>query len=308
MRTVHQAGGSRMGNPIGTGSSSAQNLIFDVGLNVGQDTSFYLSQGYQVLAIEADPTLAEAVRKTFDHEIQDGRLEVLNVGIAEKDGFADFWICEDKPEFSSFYRQIAARDSYSHHCIQIPVLRFASIIARYGVPHYLKIDIEGNDMSCLDGLSPSTAPKYLSVESECPLDEQSATVEDGVRTLQKLHSLGYRQFKLIDQYTFCSLTLPATPGYRVDTLARRIFNESFLKKIRGFGLISRHLIVKRRLETRFRWKFPHGSSGVWGEATPGKWISYGEAEQAYKHYRVRHFQASDSKFHSFWCDWHAKRD
>src|SRR5713226_310002 len=32
-----------------------------------------------------------------------------------------------------------------------------------------------------------------------------------------------------------------------------------------------------------------------------------QAEQAYKHYRARHFLASDRKFHSFWCDWHAKR-
>jgi len=70
--------------------SSAENLIFDVGLNIGQDTGFYLSQGYQVLAIEADPTLAEAARKKFHREIREGRLEVLNVGIAEKDGFARF--------------------------------------------------------------------------------------------------------------------------------------------------------------------------------------------------------------------------
>jgi FkbM family methyltransferase len=287
--------------------SSAENLILDVGLNIGQDTGFFLSQGYQVLAIEADPTLAEAARKKFYREIREGRLEVLNVGIAEKDGFADFWICEEKPEFNSFHRQIAARDSYSHHSIQIPVLRFATVIGRYGIPHYLKIDIEGNDMLCLDGLSPSTLPKYLSVESECPLDPQSGTVEDGLQTLQKLESLGYNRFKLIDQFTFCSLSLPPSPYYWVDTFARKAFNQSPLKNIRGLGLISRHLIMRSRLQRRFRWKFPAGSSGVWGEDTPGHWISYGEAEQVYRHYREKHFLASDRKFHSFWCDWHAKQ-
>ncbi len=304
----HRTRNSRALISIEPRTSSTQKLIFDVGLNVGQDTDFYLSQGYKVLGIEADPILAEAVREKFDREIQEGHLEVLNVGIAERDGFADFWICEDKPEFNSFHRQIAARDSYSCHCIQIPVVRFSTIIERYGVPYYLKIDIEGNDMLCLDGLTSSTAPKYLSVESECPLDERSATVEAGLRTLQKLYSLGYRQFKLIDQYTFCSLTLPPTAGYRVDAFARRIFNGRFLEDMRGFGLISKHLIMKTKLESKFRWKFPHGSSGVWGEATPGKWIRYGEAEQAYKQYRIKHFRRSNNKFHSFWCDWHAKRD
>jgi FkbM family methyltransferase len=299
--------------PSGTSSpshgprSSVENLIFDVGLNIGQDTGFYLSQGYHVLAIEADPKLAEAARKKFHREIRESRLEVLNVGIAEKDGFADFWICEEKPEFNSFHRQIAARDSYSHHSTQIPVLRFASVIERYGIPHYLKIDIEGNDMLCLDGLNSSTLPKYVSVESECPLDEQSGSVEDGLRTLQKLASLGYNRFKLIDQFTFCSLSLPPSPDYRVDAFARKVFNQLPLKKIRGLGLISRHLIMRSRLQGRFRWKFPMGSSGVWGEDTPGNWISYGEAEQAYCHYREKHFLASDPKFHSFWCDWHAKQ-
>ena len=293
--------------PTPAGALLDSNLVFDVGLNVGQDTAFYLSQGYRVLAIEADPVLAEKVSNSFRREIQEGRLEILNVGIADKEGFADFWICEEKPEFNSFQRKIAARDSYSHHSIQIPVLHFVSIIERYGIPHYLKIDIEGNDMLCLDGLGPSTLPKYLSVESECPLDEEGAGVEDGLRTLQKLDSLGYRRFKLIDQYTFCSLSLPAPPYYWVDTLARKTFNQPLMKNIRGLGLISRHLIMRRRLEGRFRWNFPWGSSGVWGEDTPGRWISYDEAEQAYKHYRARHFLASDRKFHSFWCDWHAKR-
>jgi len=129
----------------GVSASANSNLVFDVGLNVGQDTAFYLSQGCRVLAIEADPTLAECARNKFAGEILAGRLTVLNVGIAAEEGLADFWICEDKPEFNSFHRAIAARNSYSHKCIKVPVLPFDAVIERFGVPHYLKIDIEGND-------------------------------------------------------------------------------------------------------------------------------------------------------------------
>lgn len=285
--------------------SAAPNLIFDVGLNIGQDTAFYLSQGYRVLAVEADPVLAEAARKKFGREIQEGRLEILNVGVADRDGVADFWICEEKPEFNSFHRTIAARDSYTHKCIQIPVLRFAKIIERYGVPHFLKIDIEGNDLLCLDGLSASSLPTYISLESECPVDEASASVEDGLRVLQNLDGLGYRRFKLVDQYTFCSLSLPATLHHRIDILGRKMLDRLSEMRLRDFGLISRSMLVRRRLERRFRRKFPMGSSGVWGEDTPGAWISYREAAEAYKYYRDRHFLTPDAKFHSFWCDWHA---
>jgi FkbM family methyltransferase len=295
-----------MSSPTRANILAVPNLIFDVGLNIGQDTAFYLSQGYRVVAVEADPALAEAARKKFDRHIQEGRLDILNIGIADRDGVADFWICEEKPEFNSFHRAIAARDSYSHKCIQIQVLRFAKIIERYGVPYFLKIDIEGNDMLCLDGLSSSSLPKYLSVESECPVDEESASVEDGLRVLQKLDSLGYRQFKLIDQHTFCSLSFPASLHHRADTFGRKMIRRLSAKHLRDLGLISRSLIVRRRLERRFRREFPMGSSGVWGEDTPGTWINHVEAVEAYRHYRDKHFLTPDAKFHSFWCDWHAK--
>jgi FkbM family methyltransferase len=285
--------------------STVPNLIYDVGLNIGQDTAFYLSRGYKVLAIEADPVLAAAARSKFGREIQAGRLEILNVGIADRDGVADFWVCDEKPEFNSFHRTIAGRDSYSHKCIQIPVLPFAKIIERYGIPHFLKIDIEGNDMLCLDGLSSSSLPKYLSVESECPVDEACASVEEGLRVLQKLQSLGYRKFKLIDQHTFCSLSLPASLHHRADAFGRQILRRLSARHVRDFGLVSRSLLVRRRLERKFRREFPMGSSGAWGEETPGAWISYREAVRAYTYYRHTHFLTPEAKFHSFWCDWHA---
>ena len=307
MRSVQDASVVRTGTQGRASVSSDPSLVFDLGANVGQDTAFYLSQGYRVLAVEADPTLAESARNKFAREILAGRLTILNVGIGAQEGLADFWICEEKPEFSSFHRAIAARNSYSQRCIQVPVLPFGTIIERFGVPYFLKIDIEGNDNLCLDALSPSSLPPYLSVESECPLDEQSASVEDGVRTLQQLYGLGYRKFKLVNQHTFCSLSWPPSLHYGVDSLARRALNLVPVKNRPSLDFISRHLVTRRRLERRFRHEFPVGSSGPWGEDTPGKWISYSEAERAYRRYRHRHFLlVRDTKFHSFWCDWHAK--
>ncbi len=306
MKPVHDDGVATQSSPTRLDVSTDPNLVCDLGLNYGQDTTFYLSQGYRVLAVEADPVLAEQARNKFAHEIRAGRLEILNVGIADREGVADFWICEQKPEFNSFHRAIAARDSYSYKSIQVPVTRFRTILQRYGTPHFLKLDIEGNDVLCLDDLSSSSLPAYLSVESECPLDEESASVEDGLRVLQKLHSLGYRKFKLIDQLTFCSLSLPPSLHHRVDALARRVSDLLSKRQLPGSGIVSRHLLMRSRLERRFRRGFLVGSSGVWGEDTPGKWIACDEAARAYRFYRERHFLTANAAFHSFWCDWHAK--
>jgi hypothetical protein len=36
-----------------------KNLIYDVGMNDGNDTAYYLSRGFRVVAIEANPVLVE---------------------------------------------------------------------------------------------------------------------------------------------------------------------------------------------------------------------------------------------------------
>ena len=36
-------------------------------------------------------------------------------------------------------------------------IRFGDLIAQYGCPHYLKIDIEGADMMCVNALADMTA-------------------------------------------------------------------------------------------------------------------------------------------------------
>ena len=275
-------------------------LIFDVGMHIGQDTEFYLRQGFRVLAIEASPILAEAGRQKFASEIRSGQLDILNVGIFESDGIADFWICESVPEWNSFDRAIASREGFPHHAIQVPTMRFGSILEKYGVPHYLKVDIEGCDHLCTKDLPSFPLPPYLSIESECIGDSDSKSAEEGLEALRQLRDLGYHNFKLIHQETLVSLSIPRNVGHRLDDWGHR------LHKIRGIGRFSRHLLQRERLSQELNWQFPVASSGPWGEDTPGKWLTYDQAERAYNHYRDLHFSCPDVRAYTFWCDWHAK--
>jgi FkbM family methyltransferase len=283
-----------------------QKLIFDVGFNIGQDTAFYLSRGHRVLAIEADPTLAEEGRKRFCRDIEAGNLEILNVGIANTEGSAEFWICEAKPEFNSFHPGIAARDGYPSHSIRIATTRFSSVLRRFGTPHFLKIDIEGNEMLCLDDLDPLHLPKYVSIESECPIDGNPIGEADGLRVLHKLRDLGYEAFKLIDQFTFCSISAPPSLNYLLDSASRKWLMRPPLNRIRGTHRLSQHLMTKPKLERSLRWQFPVGSSGALGEDTAGNWIGWKAAERAYRRHRATYFRMPGVTHHSFWCDWHAK--
>lgn len=61
-------------------------LIYDVGVNDGEDTAYYLSRGFRVVGIECSPVMVEGLRDRFKDEIADGRLVLLNVGVASHNG------------------------------------------------------------------------------------------------------------------------------------------------------------------------------------------------------------------------------
>ena len=42
-------------------------LVFDIGMHNGDDTAYYLSRGYRVLAVEANPSLCASARERFAH-------------------------------------------------------------------------------------------------------------------------------------------------------------------------------------------------------------------------------------------------
>src|SRR5271155_3844914 len=104
------------------------NLIYDIGMNNGDDTAYYLRRGFHVIAVEADPQLAATGAERFANEIESGRLTILNIGIAAEEGEFPFWICETHPEWNSFDRIIASRDGCPHHEIRVPCRRFRAVL------------------------------------------------------------------------------------------------------------------------------------------------------------------------------------
>ena len=71
-----------------------QDLIYDVGMNNGDDTAYYLRRGFRVVAIEANTRLAKCAAERFRTRISSGQLRILNIGIAAEEGELPFWICE----------------------------------------------------------------------------------------------------------------------------------------------------------------------------------------------------------------------
>jgi FkbM family methyltransferase len=279
------------------------NLIYDIGMNNGDDTAYYLQRGFRVIAVEANPALVSQAIQRFEREVAEDRLVVLNVGIAEQPGKLRFWICETHPEWSSFDQGIASRDGCPHHAITIACRRFGSLLEEYEVPYYLKVDIEGNDLLCLQDLKAGDLPKYVSVEAS------------DINLLTVLRDLGYTRFKCVSQFNFLPLEVSPSREQRYQEQVRRLLcSERFwLRVVRRLGLrrwLTSQMNRSRRLQDHV---FPWGSSGAFGEDLLGRWQSFEEMWNTYRHFQQLQENGEPSLFwyekdFSFWSDFHSRRD
>jgi FkbM family methyltransferase len=220
-------------------------LIYDVGAHRGEDARFYLAKGFDVVAVEANPVLAAELRQRFASFIESGRLTIVEVAISRQSGHEDFFINEQNsawgtasPIWMKRNEQLGTASSQ----IRVSATTFGELLDLYGVPYYLKIDIEGADTLCLEALTPERRPVFVSIESN-----KTAWLEL-VREFDLLQDAGYTKFKVVSQRNVPQQrpTSPATEGIFVSH--------------------------------RFEW----GSSGLFGNELPGKWLSRVEALTKYK--------------------------
>jgi FkbM family methyltransferase len=166
-------------------------LIYDVGMYDGYDTAYYLTCGFRVIAIEANPSLVALAQKRFEAEIEAGKLTIINVGISDHSTVAEFWVSDELPAVSTFSKDLTTRFNVPHHPIQVQCKPLSEIVSEYGVPYYLKIDIEDYDIVCLNQLTLATKPTFISVEM--------TSEESGGQLLVRLRELRYDRFKIINQ-------------------------------------------------------------------------------------------------------------
>jgi FkbM family methyltransferase len=258
-------------------------LVYDLGLHDGGDTGHYLKEGCRVVAVDANPAMCSMAETRFRDFIQKGQLRILNCGIGENNSLLEFWICEDFSEWSSFNRAAASRNGAKHHSVMVRCIPVTTLIEEFGVPDYMKIDLEGCDWFCIRDINSHIAPKYISIEMD-----QSG--EGG--SIRRLLDLGYREFKVICQNNAWRQVTVQNIHFYDKLAARKIIPRCWQKIGRAFYKCS----TNRSL----------GESGPWGEKTSGAWHS---ADHAFEVSRL--LQELDERLGcrglGGWYDIHAKR-
>ena len=265
------------------------NFIIDVGMNDGSDTAYYLHCGFWVIAIEANPHLTDAARRRFAREIEAGKLAVLNLGIAPAARNADFHLVANGSQ-SSFSPDLASRRELQIvETGRVPCAPLSAVIQQYGVPYYIKIDFQGNDLHCLESLSKIALPPYLSVDFSHGMQD---------RLLDRLINLGYSRFKLLNQTTYTD-RMPVFEHEVLPRLGRK------LHQLRPLQPAIRKILPRADFDTfklQFDWTFSEGSSGPFAEKTYGRWI---EADEVIRRHALLR-EAYDKAGATFSWDLHAR--
>jgi FkbM family methyltransferase len=233
-------------------SSSTARLIYDVGAHKGEDTDFYLRKGFRVVAVEANPQLADILRSRFQSELAQGRLVIEETAISDREGEVDFFVNETMSTWGTMMPAWVERNEKMGkpmHSIRVCAKRFDQLVARHGAPYYVKVDIEGADLICVQALADvPTLPQFVSIES-------SKTSWNALQhEFDVLVKLGYRKFKIVNQKAVGRQRAPV-PALEGESVPHR---------------------------------FAVGSTGLFGAELPGQWLSRTQALNVYRPIMFRH--------------------
>lgn len=233
--------------------------IFDIGMYDGADTSYYLASGYRVVAVEANPELVDQAIRKFEDQLLSGRLICINAAVS----------CDGNPiELTIAGTDLGSSTLFPNKIVHkkpggsftVPGVTLQHLFEQFGIPKYLKVDIEGADRFCVLSLTETKRPAYLSFEIGDDVDElllHSATI-------------GYTKFKIINQNTFLQFR---NARFTADQCARKI--------MRRFGCADPKLI--KRAGDFF---IPGHSSGPVPWKSDGRWQSYSEIKSILDRFKL----------------------
>lgn len=277
------------------GDGTDRTLVFDIGLNNGDDAAYYLNLGFQVVGIEANPILAAQCSQRFANEIGQGRVKVVNAGVLKEPGEFTFYRNLTDDGWSSFEPEKGKAGGRWEELV-VHCLTTQQLIVEHGKPFFMKVDIEGADFQTLHSLTPATAPAYVSLE----LNYADPIVE-------RLIELGYSAFKFVNGETY----RPAPPifdhqaGWR---LLRKIGRIAPLVR-KGISGLPEGLRPNSEYDPPGKYspdgyQFGPSSSGPFGEQAAGRWMTSDAALRWYR--KLKDNYRRDGRENQIWWDVHAR--
>jgi FkbM family methyltransferase len=170
-------------------------LVFDVGAHLGDRTAAFHALGARVIALEPQPSLADWLERLV------GRLEgvtVLRAAAGAAPGSATLAVASLHPTVSTLAHGWRRRMTDENpgfrrvrwdEEVEVDVTTLDRLVSEYGVPSFLKIDVEGFEADVLAGLS--VPVPALSVEFV------AGGLDVAVRCIDRLAALAPYEFNVV---------------------------------------------------------------------------------------------------------------
>ena len=148
-------------------------LVFDIGAHTGDRVSSFRRLGARVVAVEPQPLLASALRHIHGG---DPLVEIVARAAGAKADTLALHINTENPTVSTtseaFLRSASGAAGWEGQNwddqIGVDVVTLDALIARYGMPSFVKIDTEGSEDAVLRGLSSSRRQTFFRVYDHRP--------------------------------------------------------------------------------------------------------------------------------------------
>jgi FkbM family methyltransferase len=152
-----------------------QRWLFEVGVVDAAVTAAYLQAGYQVLCIEVDPLYAERLAQQF----AGSACTVLNVAIGSAERTIPFMVpCPGTADRVRAHRRAQE--------ISVRVRTLPSVLAEFGVPYLLRVNVARVAHDAIVSLTPASALHFVTFVASHGMLE----------CLLHLHAIGFRHFNM----------------------------------------------------------------------------------------------------------------
>jgi FkbM family methyltransferase len=163
-------------------------IAFDIGANMGQTIDALLNNYDKIIAFEPNPSLAMGLRNRYDNS----KVIVEELGVSDKNEVKTFNI-SNSHVVSTFSNDWITNSRFTgvynwDTTIQVNTITLDDIIKKYGIPYFIKVDVEGYEYEVFQGLTLLLEETYFAFEWA---EEQYERINNTVDYLKKL---GYNNF------------------------------------------------------------------------------------------------------------------